>query len=393
MLDKIKLYFPILLLTAGHGAVDFYITLLQVVAPGLSEFLKIPLSDILILAGLAAIFSNIIQPIAGYVMGRRNLSWILWVSVIISALPTFMGFAGTYFVLFFLIILGSAGTGAYHPEGALAASDASGKYAYLGVPLFMAGGFAAVAAGTPLSIAISEKYGFPALAWLCVPGLLIGLVFLLQYHHRRVTHPSLVVRPRSKRVTPTEAGSMSYWPLLATAVFLMTGNGLFMGLLASHYELTFGPDSRVWAGWVLMVAGVVGSSCSFFWSMVTKRFGFYKVTALTQIMAAPLFILMAFPASPAWGLAISFPLGMVSPNSVYAVAVALSRNAAGLTQGLRTSIIIGGTSATAGAAVMVSGILLGRNVASSTLMLCAAGCSAVAVALSVWRLSLRRRGE
>lgn len=387
MLEKIRPYLPILLLTAGHGAVDFYIALLQVVAPGLSQFLGIPLGDLLILAGLAAIFSNIVQPVAGHIMAHRNLAWILWASVILSALPSLMGFASGYWTLFILIIAGSLGTGLYHPEGALAASDASGAHAHLGVPLFMSGGFAAIAAGTPLSIAISERFDFPALAWLGLPGLVIGLIFLLQYRHRRLTHPSLVLRPRSRRVTQAQEGAMSYWALLATAIFLMTGNGLFMGLLASHYEITFGSDSRVWAGWVLMVAGVVGSSCSFFWSMAARRYGFYRVVALTQFLVIPFFILMSYPPSAAWGFALAFPLGMVSPNSVYAVAVALSRNAAGLTQGLRTSLIIGGTSAMAGAAVMTSGLLLGRGVESSNLMLATAGCSLCALLLAVWRLA------
>lgn len=393
MFEKIKLYLPILLLTAGHGAVDFYITLLQVVAPGLSDFLDIPLGDLLILAGLAGVFSNVTQPVAGYIMGRHNLSWVLWASVALASLPALMGYAGGYGVLFVLIMLGAIGTGLYHPEGALAASDASGERSYLGVPLFMSGGFVAVAIGTPLSIAMSERFGFPSLAWLALPGFLIALVFLMQYRHRRLTHPSLVLRPRSRRVTQAQAGAMSYWPLLASAGLLMMGNGLFMGILASHYELTFGPSSRVWSGWVLMVAGVAGSTCSFFWSVMARKFGYYQVVAFTQALAVPLFVLMAYPASPQWGFLIAFPLGIVSPNSVYAVAVALSRNAVGLTQGLRTSVIIGGTSMLAAGSIMISGVLLGRGIPSSTLMLCVAGCSVVAIGIAAWRLILRRPGE
>lgn len=391
MLNRLGLYFPILLLTFGHGAVDLYIGLLQVVAPGLSEYLKIPLGEVILLVGLGSLLNNTVQPVAGYLMGRRNLAWVLWVAVPLSALPVFMGYAGSYWPLAALILLGAVGTGLYHPEGALASHDASGEKAWLGVPLFMAGGAAITAVGTPLSIKISEQYGFPALAWLCVPGLLIGLLFLLQYRHRRKTHPSIVLRPRSRRVTRAQEGVLSYWPLLAVAICFGVGNGMFISLLASHYELIFGPESRMWSGWVLMVMGIVGSLSSFLWSAIAHKRGFYKIALLTQIVACPLFVLMAWPSSPEMGLLIAIPLSVVNPNSVYPVAVTMARNASGLTQGLRTSIMMGGTSGVASFAIMAAGALVARGMSSSYLVLFMAFCSLLAVVLSAWQLAVAKR--
>lgn len=385
-LARARTYFPILLLTVGHGMVDLYIGLLQVVAPGLSKHLNIELGDLILLVGIGALLNNVVQPLAGYAMGRRNISWALWVAVALSGLPALMGFVSGYFSLAALILLGAVGTGLYHPEGALSAHEASGEKAYLGVPLFMAGGAAVTALGTPLSIWISETFGFPALAWLIVPGVVVGAVFLLQYRHRRRTHPSLVLRPRSKRMTRAVDGGMRYWPLLSVGVCFGLGNGLFMSILSSHYELVFGPGARDWSGWILMVMGIASGLLCFVYSTLSRRCGFYKVTLATQIIACPLFALLAYPSSPEKGLLIAIPLSLVNPNAVYPVAVTLARNAVGLTQGLRTSIMMGGTFGLSSILVMVSGTLLRREMPSSYLIFFIAGCSLVAALLSLWQV-------
>lgn len=393
MFERLKIYFPIFLLAAGHGAVDLYIGLLQVVTPGLSEYLGIPLGQLVLLVGVGTLVNNAMQPIAGYAMGKRNLSWVLWVAVLLSALPVFMGYVSGYWSLAFLILVGAVGTGLYHPEGAIASHEVSGDKAYLGVPLFMAGGAGVAAVGTPLCIWISERYGFPALALLGVPGLVIGLLFLFQYRHRKRTHPSLVMRPRSRRVTAVREGTMSYWPLLGVALCLGVGSGMFISLLASHYELVFGSESRVWSGWVLLVMGLAGSGISFLWSWLAHKHGFYKIALLTQLVACPLFALMAFPSSPTQGLLIAIPLGIVNPNAVYPVAVTMSRNAAGLTQGLRTSIMMGGTSGLASFAIMAAGALITRGLPSSWLVLFMSLCSLLAVILSAWQIVVLARAK
>ncbi|MCC8189029.1 MAG: hypothetical protein LIP77_00120 [Planctomycetes bacterium] len=389
-MEKLTRAFPILLLTVGHGAVDFYIGLLQVVAPGLAVYLGLPLGQLVFLMGAANLLNNLTQPLTGYLMGRRNLAWVLWGAVMLSALPAFMGFAGGIVSLSALVLAGAVGTGLYHPEGALSAHEASGDRAYLGVPLFMAGGAAIYAVGTPLSLWISEHRGFPALAWLALPGLIVGGVFLLRHRHLKHTHPSVVLRPRSRRLSRNQPGDLSFWPLLAVATCLMVGSGLFLAMLSSHYELLFGPGARAWSSWVLMVVGFGGSLCSFLWSALTRRFGFFPVALVTQVAACGCFLLLAVPSSPAMGFLFAMPLSLVYPNAVFPVAVTLARNTAGMTQGLRTSIIMGGTSGLSAIAVMAAGRLIDRGVPTASLMVFIALCSLAAAVLSAWQL-LRRR--
>lgn len=391
MLERLRPHFPILLLTAAHGAVDSYLGILSVVAPGLAVAMGIPLGDVVMLVGVGSLLNCAVQPLAGWIMGRRNLSWILWFSVLLSSVSVWMGWMPGFFWLCVIILAGAAGTGLFHPEAALSASDATGDKAYLGIPLFMAGGGTIYAIVTPLSIRVAERFGFESLAWLALPGVAVALLLFLSHQKQKREHPSVVIRPRSRRITKVSATAISFWPLLATGFCLAVANGVFLAVLSSHYELRFGPDARHWAGWTLMVLGMLASILSFVWSGMGRRHGFYLMTLATQAAAFPLFLLMAWPASPAWGFALAFPLGLVTPATIHPMAVGMARNAAGSTQALRTALMMGATYGLSAVATMVAGALLRRGMPSSWIILCIALCSLGAALLSAWQLWAGRR--
>lgn len=391
MRKTIAALLPILLLTVGHGAVDSYLGLLQVLAPGLSSHLNIPLGDLVMLVGLAAFVANAVQPFIGHIMGKINIAWALGFSVALSSLPVVMGIVPGYWSLVGLVLFGAIGNALYHPEAVLSAHDAAGSKAYLGVPMFMAGGGGICAAVAPLAVWISETFGFTAILWLGLPGLVIAALLFRSYRRLKSQHPSMVIRPRSKRITKIQPGNVSFWPLLATGICLCVGSGLFLSILTSHFELVFGPTARNLAGWAMMIFGVAGALCSFLWSAASQRYGFYTVALATQAVAFPLFVLIAFIPSPVVAVLVSIPLGLVAPASVHPMAVALSRNAAGSTQAMRSSLMIGGTYGVAALTTMGAGVLLRNHVASTHLILFVAGCSFVAAALSFWQRRATRQ--
>ena len=389
--EKIRPYLPILMLTAGHGAVDSYIGLLPVLAPGLAEYLNIPLGDIVMLIGISSLITNLVQPAAGWAMGHKNLAWTLWVTILVSSISCFMGFAINFPTLAAIIIVAAAATGLYHPEAVLSAHDATGEKAYLGIPMFMAGGAAIYALFTPISIKITETYGFKSLVWLILPGALLSLVFFLYHQNRKRSHPSIVIRPRSKRMTQVQAGRLSFWPLLGIAFFLMLTNGLFMAVLSSHFELQFGPTSRYWVGYTYMAFGVLGSLSSFWWSGMSRKHNYYKLVLISQILAVPLFVTIALAGSPQVAFAVALPLSVVAPVAVIPGAITLSRNASGSTQGMRTALMMGGPYAISSALVMVAGALLRSGFESRWIMLFISCSSAVAMLLALWQFLKTRK--
>ncbi len=383
------------LFAAAHGSVDFYVTLLQALAPGMTQHLDLPLGRVVALVGIGQLIANGVQPLTGWIMGKRNLSWIMWAGAIIATLPALMGWASGHWTLALLVVVGAFGTGAFHPEGILAAHETSGDKAHFGVPLFMAGGYFFSAAAAPIAIFWVGRFGYRALAWLAIPGLLLALTLYRKDSQKRHSHPSVAIRPRSQRVTRREAGTLSFWPLLFVALFCNTATGLFMAILTSHYDLTFGPDSRVWAGWVLLIIGGLGSLASFFWgSVCRKKERYYLVAFATQLLAGPLFFLLAHASSPALGLAIAFPLSVVSPGAVYPVSVSLVRNASGATQALRAGLIVGGTWGIAALMIMLAGVLIDHGVSTTALVSVSAFSCLLAALLSGWQaLAIRKAAQ
>lgn len=389
----LRTWFAVVALAGAHGAVDFYVTLLQALAPGMALRLGVPLGKVVVLVGVVQMVCNGIQPVVGWLMGMRNLSWILWAGSALSIAPCFMGWVDGYWALVVLVVVGALGTGIFHPEGVLSAHDSSGNLAYLGVPLFMAGGYFFSAASAPAAIHWVDWFDFPALAWLTLPGLVFAAGLLLIHRRKRRQHPSLVIRPRSRRQTRMETGRFSAWVLLALAAFCNCATALFMAILTSHYELVYGPEARAWAGWVLLVIGGGGVLASFFWGRLCRGGNYYLVVFLTQLGSAPLFALLAYASSPRIAFLISLPLSVISPGAVYPAAVTLIRNAAGLTQSLRVGLIVGGTWGTAGLVVMVAGHLLDRGVDSSHLIVVSACCCLIAsLYAGLQALITRRRG-
>ena len=383
----------LLTLTAGHTMADLYIGILAAVAPGISIFLDIPLGDLIVLIGLGSLASNVASPVAGYVMLRKNVAWTLGFAVLLSALPVGMGFVSGYRSLAFLVIAGGFGTGFFHPEGALAANDASGDKAYLGVPLFMAGGAIGYAAGTMASIRIGEDLGYPALALLLIPGLAVAAFLAAQYRQLKRAHPSVVMRPRSKRLAAVRVGCLSFWPLFLESTLMLLANGIYLNLMTSHYELVFGSGVRAVAGWIILLTSLIGAFASFAWSALARSRGFFQTALLTQSLAFPLFIAMAFPASPLAGLLIAIPLSLIAPTAVYPITVALARNATGLTQSVRTALVMGGAGLISAFGVIAAGVLLRAGWASEHLILSAAACSLGVVLIAAWQLFRSRNDK
>lgn len=380
------LAFTVVLFAVAHGVVDFYVSLLQALAPSLATHLNVPVGTVVMVVGVGQLLNNCVQPLAGWVMGKRNLSWILWCGAIIAVLPAFMGLTTSFLVVAALVLLGAVGTGIYHPEGLLAAHDASGTHVHVGVPFFMACGYFFSAAAAPIAIYWVERFGFPALAWLAIPGVLIAAALFVVYRRKRSQHPSVAIRPRSRRETKLMAGNYSVWPLMGVCACTSIATGLFMAILTSHYELTFGPDSRIWAGWVLLVMGGVGSLASFYWGQVSRKKGYYAIVVGTQIFAGALFAYLAYAGSPKLGLLITVPLSLISPGAIYPAAVILVRNAAGLTQSMRAGLVVGGTWGLSSIVVMIAGWFLARGTASSHLILISAVACFVAAGIALYML-------
>ncbi|MDU4961370.1 MAG: MFS transporter [Sporomusaceae bacterium] len=178
--------FSVALLTAGHFFSDFYVTFLPGLLPMLMERLGLSLtiSGLLVMVYSAA--ANILQPLFGYWIDKRGYSWLILLTVPLTAL--FISLAATadsVAGLFILITLAGLASALFHPLGsALLGRVATGGNKSFAMSWFIGGGNVGVALAPAVVIYFLIRYGPQQLIWLTIPGFLISAAFYMTGLHR-----------------------------------------------------------------------------------------------------------------------------------------------------------------------------------------------------------------
>ena len=167
------------LLSTGHAMVDFYANFLPILLPLLMLKFGLSLTMCGVLVMVASVTTNMLQPIFGYLMDRRNFSPMLPYIVPAAAVPICMvGFAGDMVLLFLLVAVTGAATAAYHPLASMlvgrTAADGRGNGM---MSYFIAGGNAGMAFVPLVLVAFLEKLSVDALPLLILPAALMGVLF------------------------------------------------------------------------------------------------------------------------------------------------------------------------------------------------------------------------
>ena len=168
------------LLSTGHAMVDFYANFLPILLPLLMIKFGLSLTVCGVLVMVASVTTNMLQPIFGYLMDKRNFSPLLPYIVPAAAVPMCMvGFAGHTALLFVLVAVTGAAVAAYHPLSSMlvgrtaAEGRGNGMMSY-----FIAGGNAGMAFVPLVLVAFLENLSLSALPLLILPAALMGVLFV-----------------------------------------------------------------------------------------------------------------------------------------------------------------------------------------------------------------------
>ena len=168
------------LLSTGHAMVDFYANFLPILLPLLMLKFGLSLTMCGVLVMVASVTTNMLQPVFGYLMDRRNFSPMLPYIVPAAAVPICMvGFAGDMVLLFLLVAVTGTAVAAYHPLSSMLVGRTAARGRGNGMmSYFIAGGNAGMAFVPLVLVAFLEKLSVDALPLLILPALLMGLLFV-----------------------------------------------------------------------------------------------------------------------------------------------------------------------------------------------------------------------
>ena len=164
------------MIVVAHAAIDFLSMTIVLLLSVLEGRVSITPGQGAILLAVGSLCSGLIQPIVAALSDRYNTRIFGPLGLLAAAVAlSMLGFVGTYGQLLLLQAVAAAGIGAFHPVGASAMGQLSGRRRSIGVAVFFTGGMIGSTMGSLLVPAINEHYGLRALAWFIAPGVIGAL--------------------------------------------------------------------------------------------------------------------------------------------------------------------------------------------------------------------------
>lgn len=340
--DKHSWYF-VLLLTMGHFFSDFYANFLPALLPIIMPKIGLSLSMSGILIMVLSFTSNVLQPFFGYMMDKKNLNWLLLVTVPGGAFfICYTGLINTQFMLFLLVALSGLSVSMFHPLGSSMVSRVSSTHKLgLSVSIFVAGGNIGFALAPVIIIYFTELFGLTALPLLAVPSFILALF----YYKSGLYRPQLRVvgkapKPFSLKslfkqldlIKLNIAMGLRAWTHVAVTTFLP------ILLVTYGYDLTF---AGIMLTIFLMGAALGGLAGGY----LSDRFGLKKIVAASLALGIlPTYLLLTTQTMDVFAWILLFLCGaglQGSAPSSLVWAQKLLPNNAGMTSGMMLGLSFG----------------------------------------------------
>ena len=104
----------------------------------------------------------------------------------------------------------------------------------------------------------------------------------------------------------------------------------------------FGMEGFKAGGMSLFFMGTTSALSSYAWGFLSRKFSRFRLLAIGQAIAFPLYLLLIRSTSPGQAVFWSLPAGVFLGSAVFPLVATAARQAHGLTPGLRAGLIVGG---------------------------------------------------
>ena len=318
-------------LMLGHSTVDSYVGLLPVLYPLLIGRFHLSLETVGLVALAYSGMASVSQPLFGLIADRWGTRLtglaLVWTAATFAA----VGFAPSFPVLLAIAFASGAGSGAFHPFGALTVRGVlPERGANTAMSVYVTGGTVGLAAGPIIGVIVFGLFGMRGTAVMLVPGLAIA-AFLL-----------LAMRPRSGAARPTGARRPLHTgvvlvPLLATIAVMASRTWTTTTLQAftpTWYHLLgyqpwfYGPLATT----IVLSSAIGAVGCG----SLADRFGRRAVIVATLVLGVPavaLFVLLPGPLAFLWAVLVGGLAASTAPLTLI-LAQELMAGRAGLASGL-----------------------------------------------------------
>lgn len=160
-------------LAGGHFWVDFYFNMIMPLLPVIAFKWDLVNSQLALVVSLSTLFSNLLQPVFGFLVDKRLRYWMPAVALAVIALP--MGFiylADSYHTFILMILVAGLGGSLYHPVGANLVVVGPNEDKALKMSVYSCFGSFGYALAPAIVAYILGTWGIKYLTYIMLPGLI-----------------------------------------------------------------------------------------------------------------------------------------------------------------------------------------------------------------------------
>jgi FSR family fosmidomycin resistance protein-like MFS transporter len=317
-------------LMLGHFTVDSYVGLLPVLYPLLIGRFHLTLGTVGLVTLAYTGMASITQPAFGLIADRWGTRFtglaLIWTAATFAA----VGFAPSFPVLLAIAFLSGAGSGVFHPFGALTVRRLlPPRGMSTAMSVYVTGGTIGVAAGPIIGVIVFGLLGVRGTALMLIPGLAIAAFLLVAMRDR----PEAARAP----ARAVGAGAVAMAPLLATIGVMASRSWTTTTLQAFtptwYHLLGYGPWFYGPLATTIVLASAIGTvGCG----SLADRFGRRSVILGSLVLSVPavaLFVLFPGPLGFLWGILVGVLAASTAPLMLL-LAQELIAGRAGLASGL-----------------------------------------------------------
>lgn len=339
-------WYSVALLTAGHFFSDFYSNFLPVLLPIVIPKLGLSLTLSGLLIMVLSFTSNVMQPFFGYLIDKKNLNWLLYLTVPASAIfICYTGFADTKTLLFILVALNGLSISIFHPLASSLVSKVSATSKLgLSISFFVAGGNLGFAFAPIIIIYFTNEYGLSALPLLILPSIVLTWTF----YKARITKKSSSSNQVNQRTDTV------LQPFISTKYMDLIKLNIAMGLRAwTHVSITtFLPVllvsqaySTLFAGAMLTIFLVGAALGGLYGGYLNDKIGYKKVIVASLTLGiVPTYLFLINTEITWWSMIVLFFCGAclqgAAPSSLVWAQNLLPNNA-GVASGMMLGLSFG----------------------------------------------------
>ncbi len=178
-------------LALGHLVLDVNQGVLVILVPVIRVALDTTIGMAAILVGAWTLVSSVLQPVFGALSDRHAMPWLVPLGVCVAGFGIALaGLAPAYDLAVLGVVLGGAGTAAFHPEAASRVAGLARRWRATGISYLSVGGNAGYALGVLVAAPLLVTIGRSAIAWLALPGLTYCLLTLGLFARSAAAPPS-----------------------------------------------------------------------------------------------------------------------------------------------------------------------------------------------------------